>query len=162
MRGVPNMGGFQVNQSKAYSWLTCADGMASKLSDALNPLARVLFGSIFMMSGWPKLFNVSGVAAGYVSRGIPEVLAYMGPYVEFFGGLALILGFATRYTSILLFIFMLIATFSSHRYWAVDAAQYAAQKNNFWKNLAMMAAPILLFVTGGGKYSIDGILGRKS
>jgi uncharacterized membrane protein YphA (DoxX/SURF4 family) len=45
---------------------------------------------------------------------MPEVMAAMAAGTEFFGGLALIIGFATRWISIPLMITMLVAAFSVH------------------------------------------------
>ena len=70
-------------------------------------------------------------------------------------------GIATRYTSLLMLLFVIIATFSSHRYWAVDAAQVANQSSHFWKNVSMMGATVLLFVSGAGRFAIDRLLMRK-
>jgi uncharacterized membrane protein YphA (DoxX/SURF4 family) len=51
--------------------------------------------------------------------------------VEFFGGIALILGLATRYAVALLLLFVIIVTFSSHRYWEfAEAAARRAQDNH--------------------------------
>jgi putative oxidoreductase len=76
--------------------------------------------------------------------------------VEFFGGIALILGLATRYVAALLLLFVIIATLSSHRYWEfAEAAARRAQDNNFYKNLAIMGGLVFAFVTAGGRFSID-------
>ena len=84
-----------------------------------------------------------------------------GP-VEFFGGIALILGLATRYVAALLLLFVIIATLSSHRYWEfTEPAARRAQDNNFYKNLAMMGGLVFAFVTAGGRFSIDRLLARK-
>jgi len=125
-------------------------------------VARVTFGLIFVVYGWPKLMNLGGFAAGMPARRLPVFLGYIVPFVEFFGGLFIIFGFATCYSALFLIAFVLIATFSSHRYWAVDPAQYGAQKSNFFKNTAILSGGNMLFVTGGGKYAIDVMLGRKS
>jgi putative oxidoreductase len=74
--------------------------------------------------------------------------------VEFFGGLAILFGFATRYvTGIILF--MLLATFSSHRYRDFTGAAARTQEMNFYKNMAMLGGLFFLFVTGSGRLSID-------
>jgi putative oxidoreductase len=116
------------------------------------------FGLIFVVYGWPMLMN----AAGMPARGLPVFLGYLAPFVEFFGGLFIVFGFATRYSALFLVAFVLIATFSSHRYWDVDPAQHGAQKSNFFKNIAVLVGGIMPFVTGGGKYAVDVMLGRES
>ena len=94
---------------------------------------------------------------------MPSFLAYISVPFEFFGAIALIFGFATRYVVLGFVIFMLVATFSSHRYWEfADAAARRAQDGNFWKNTAMLGGLFFLFVSGAGRLSVDGWLrGRK-
>jgi putative oxidoreductase len=73
----------------------------------------------------------------------------------------LILGLATRYSAIVMLIFTIVATFTSHRYWTfTEPAVIAAQSSNFWKNVAIKGGIIALFVAGPGRISLDGLLGR--
>lgn len=95
-------------------------------------------------------------------RDLPEFLGYVAPPVEFIGGLCLLLGLATRYASLVMLLFVIIASFSSHRYWAVEQAQVANQSSHFWKNVSMMGGTLLLFVTGAGRYALDGVLPRRA
>jgi putative oxidoreductase len=75
--------------------------------------------------------------------------------------LCLLLGFATRYVSLVMLLFVIIATFSSHRYWSAEPAQVANQSSHVWKNVSMMGGTLLLFITGAGRYAVDAILPRK-
>ena len=146
-----------------FSFLYLADGLAARRQDCLLLLGRVLIGWIFIMSGWGKLWNIPGFAATMERRGLPEFLGYLAPPVEFFGGLFLVLGFATRYTTLLMLLFMIIATFSSHRYWTfVEPAQRTIQSSNFWKNVSMTGGIIVLFVAGAGRFAVDRCLLRRS
>jgi putative oxidoreductase len=131
-------------------------------ADLVVLVARVMIGLIFVMSGWSKLMNFGTAVAGIAKRGVPEALAYLAPPVEFFGGLAIVLGLFTEAAAILMVVFTIIATATSHRYWEyADAAQYRAQNTNFWKNVTMMGGMLLLFVTGGGRWSIDALVRRR-
>jgi putative oxidoreductase len=133
----------------------------SATTDFIILVARIMIGLIFVLSGWPKLLHFQATVASLTHRGIPEFLAYLGPPVEFFGGLALLLGFATPYAALLILLFTMIATFTSHRFWEyTDATQYRAQSTNFWKNISMMGGMLLLCVTAGGRYSLDRVLFR--
>jgi putative oxidoreductase len=58
-------------------------------------------------------------------------------------------------------LFIAIASFSSHRYWTSEPAQFASQFNNFLKNVTMMGGMVLLFVTGAGRYALDAMLRRR-
>jgi putative oxidoreductase len=142
--------------------LSGADRLASSTADILLLIGRILLGYIFVRSGFPKLLDISAVMATYPPRGLPPMLAYISVPFEFFGGLALLFGFATRYVLVGFLIFMLVATFSSHRYWDYPAAQQVVQAGNFYKNLAMIGGVLFLFVVGPGRLSIDGWLRKRS
>jgi len=102
--------------------------VAANSADAVLLIGRILLGWVFVRSGYGKLFNVEAYAATFPVRGLPPFLAYIAVPVEFFGGIALILGLATRYVVLVMVVFMLVATFSSHRYWEfADAAARRAQ-----------------------------------
>src|SRR5262245_25961115 len=106
--------------------------------------------------------DINAINAIMPRRGLPGWLGYVAAPVEFFGGIALILGLATRYAAALLLMFVIIATLSSHRYWEfAEAAPRRAQDTNFYKNLAIMGGLVFAFVTAGGRFSIDRLLARK-
>ncbi len=139
-----------------------ADGLAAASQDFLLLLGRVLLGWIFVQSGWRKLIDIPAFVVTMPRRGLPDVLGYVAPPVEFIGGLFLLFGVATRYTALLMLLFIIIASFSSHRYWDfTDAAQRQQQHTQFWKNVSMMGGQVLLFLTGAGRYSVDRLLSRK-
>jgi putative oxidoreductase len=133
------------------------------MSDIVLLIGRILLGWIFVRSGYGKLFNVEAVANSFPLRGLPSFLAYIAVPFEFFGGIALIFGFATRYVVLGFVIFMLVATFSSHRYWEfAEAAARRAQESSFYKNIAILGGFGLLFVCSAGRLSVDAWLrGRR-
>ena len=136
--------------------LSHADGLAASTSDILLLIGRILLGWIFVRSGYGKIFDIGAYSATFPARGLPTFLAYIAVPAEFFGGIALILGLATRYVVLVMIVFMLVATFSSHRYWEfADAAARRVQDANFHKNIAMLGGFFFLFVCGGGRFSID-------
>jgi len=142
--------------------LSGADALATSTSDILLLIGRILIGWIFVRSGYGKIFDIAGYATTFPARGLPPFLAYIAVPAEFFGGLALMFGFATRYAAVVMTIFMLVATFSTHRYWEfADAAARRAQDGNFYKNLAMLGGILFLFVSGPGGFSIDAWLRKK-
>ena len=145
-----------------YAQTSTASTAQGTAADFVILVSRVMIGAIFVLSGWPKLLNYSATVANLSKRGVPEFLAYFAPPVEFFGGLALILGFLTPYAALLMLLFTVIATATSHRFWEfTDPAQYRAQSSNFWKNVAIMGGILLLWVTAGGRYAVDRFLFRR-
>lgn len=145
----------------SHPYLSYADRLAVAWQDALLLLGRVLIGWIYVQSGWRKLMDVPGFAASMAKRGVPEFLGYMAPPVEFIGGLAIVLGLGTRYGALLILLFTIVATFLSHAYWTFPEAEKARQLTQFWKNVTMMGGLIVLFVTAGGRFSLDRMLSRS-
>ncbi len=150
------------NQRGSLPVLSYADSLAANSSDIILLIGRILLGWIFVRSGYGKLFNIEAVAASFPPRGIPAFMAYISVPFEFFGGLAIMFGLATRYVMIGFVIFMLVATFTSHRYWDFnDAAARRAQDSSFWKNMAMLGGIFFLFVSGAGRMSLDNWLSKR-
>ena len=146
--------------------LSHTDSIAASSADALVLVGRVLLGWLFLASSsgiGGKLWNVPGFAGYLKNLGMPapEFWSWIGAPVEFVIGAALILGIGTRYAALLCALFLICATALAHRYWEYPPAQVAAQYSNFLKNLALFGGALVLFVTGGGRFSIDRILAKK-
>lgn len=85
-------------------------------------LLRAMIGVVFVYHGSQKLFGWFGgggfeaTAEGFGGMGMPmpEVSAALAGGAEFFGGLALILGFGSRLMSVPLTFTMLVASFAVH------------------------------------------------
>src|ERR1700730_15207371 len=130
--------------------------------DGVLLFGRVLMALIFVQSGLGKLLDIGGFTASLASKGVPlaSVFGVAGPCVEFFGGLAVLLGLDTRYAATLIAVFTLVATAISHRYWEFSGAARKAQEVNFAKNICIVGGFLLLMATGGGRFSLDGLLRR--
>jgi putative oxidoreductase len=145
----------------SHALLSYSDRMAALWQDFLLLVGRILLGWIFFQSGWQKLGTIPAYSKTFPRRGLQEWMAYVSVPAEFVGGIFLILGFATRYTCLVLIFFLIVASFSSHAYWSVPPEQRANQSSHFWKNISMMGGMITLFVTSAGRLSLDRILFRK-
>jgi putative oxidoreductase len=149
-------------QNSSHPVLSGADSLAATTSDVVLLIGRIFIGWIFVRSGYGKIFDIPSYAATFPGRGLPTFLAYIAVPAEFFGGLALMFGFATRYAAVVMTIFMLVATFSSHRYWDLtDAAARRAQDSNFYKNMAILGGIFFLFACGAGRFSLDAWLRER-
>ncbi|HYD63961.1 DoxX family protein [Azospirillum sp.] len=131
--------------------------------DLLLLLARVLLGAIFVESGFGKLTNLAGFAAGLEGMGVPMpmVAGAVGAAVEFFGGLAIVLGAWTALAAILVAGFTVAATLLAHRFWDVPAEQQRMQHIQFMKNLAIIGGLLALVAAGAGRWSVDGVRRRR-
>ena len=131
---------------------------ASAGQDAVLLAARVLLGAIFLMSGFGKLAHLGGFIDNMGDSGVPlaAVTAPLGACVEFFGGLALVLGAWTSLAAVAVAAFTLAATLVAHRFWQAAADQQMMQQINFMKNLAIIGGMLALAAIGGGRFGVDG------
>ena len=74
----------------AVDLLSYTDGLAAQWRDFVLLLGRVLLGWIFVQSGWRKLMDIPGFVATMPRRGLPEVMGYIAPPVEFIGGCSVV------------------------------------------------------------------------
>ncbi|HAN69729.1 MAG TPA: DoxX family protein [Halieaceae bacterium] len=135
-----------------------------KVSPLAYPLIRVTTGLLLMPHGAQKLFGwfggygLSGTGAffGDTLGMQPGVLfALLAGLVEFFGGLALVIGLLTRPAAAAVAVLLAVAL-SVH--WANDF---------FWTNggieypLMWLLLAIALMLRGGGEYSLDRRFGLR-
>src|SRR5713226_9594865 len=111
--------------ASSHPHLSYTDGLASAWHDFVLLIGRILLGWIYVQSGFSKMSDIPGFAAKIASRGLPQFLGYVAAPVELFGGLALLLGFATRYSALLVLLFTVVATLTSHAYWTLPEAEKA-------------------------------------
>jgi len=134
-----------------------------KSDDLILLLGRVALGLIFVKSGLQKLMALGAFAASLASRGVPQssVWAVIGATVEFVGGILIVTGLRTREASLLMILFVVVATGISHRFWEFAEAARRAQESQFFKNLSIIGGFLLLFVSGSGRFGLDALLGRR-
>jgi len=76
-------------------------------------IVRLVLGMTFLFHGFDKFqAGLGNIADYFVSHGLPEFLAYVVCAIEFFGGIAMILGIGIRIVSVLFSIVMLGAIFT--------------------------------------------------
>ena len=121
-------------------------------------VGRILMALLFVWFGYLKASNWGGTETYFAKWGFswaPWLGAALAVIFELGGGIALLAGWKTRWVAWLLVLFVAIATFMAHRFWAVDAAQYANQLNNFLKNIAVIGGLLMLVAHGPGSASVD-------
>jgi putative oxidoreductase len=136
------------------------DSVGHNTSDIWLLLGRIALGSIFVISGFGKLTHLGGFEASLAMKGVPLpwLAALVGAPVEFFGGLAIVLGIAGRSAALLMFAFTVVATLISHRYWEYsEAAMRQAQLSHFSKNIAIMGGFLVLVSQGTGRFALDNL-----
>jgi putative oxidoreductase len=134
---------------------------SARARDEVVLVARVLLVVLFAVSGWGKLTNYAGTVAYMTQIGapVPSVATLVAIPVELLGALAIALGVWTRPIALVLALFTLGTALIGHAFWTMEGADRYANATNFYKNLSIIAAFLLLYVTGAGKYSLDARLG---
>ena len=146
------------SKEQSPSGLDLTDGLALGQQDAILLLARLCLGWIFVQSG---IFKLLGLQA-FSTRGWPAAWFFgpLGATVELIGGIMLMLGLATRYASLVMLLFMIIATFSNHRYWDYPPAEMQGQRSHFLKNLSIFGGFLVFYAIGAGRLSLDWLMRR--
>jgi len=125
--------------------------------DAALLFARLALSAIFIPSGFSKLLHLETFARSLATRGVPggTAMALLAAGIEFFGGLAVALGFRLRWSALLMLAFTLVSAFVSHRFWGLDDGQRTMQYVQFMKNLAIAGGFLALAAAGAGRFRID-------
>ena len=128
--------------------------------DAALLIIRVIVGAIFIAHGGQKLFTygMDGVTAGFTQMGIPfaGLVAPMVSFLEFAGGIALVVGVLTRLVAFGLAINMLGAIAFAH----AKAGFFLPAGFEF--ALALFGSAALLALTGSGAISLDAAWSRNN
>ena len=120
-------------------------------------VGRVLLALIFIIAGFGKITGFDGTV-GYMqayNMPMPQVLAVLAIIIELGGGIMVAVGWKARWGAAALFIFVLVASFIFHAFWAVPADQMQMQRIMFLKNLAIMGGMLYIIVYGSGPASVD-------
>jgi putative oxidoreductase len=123
-------------------------------------IARIGLGIVFVAHGWQKFdeMGLAGTQASFAKMGAPapELTAYYSTFVELIGGAALLIGAFTAVAGVLLTLDMLGAFLIVH----IDKGVFVAG-GGYELVVALGVGALLLAVFGAGRYSVDGLLGRK-
>ncbi|WP_420642314.1 DoxX family protein [Candidatus Leptofilum sp.] len=127
-------------------------------ADLAMTIIRVIVGLVFLVHGWQKVFTFGfeGVGGFFGSLGIPAAgfFAVVVSLVELLGGLALILGLATRLVGLMLAVDMLVALFVVHL-----PNGFFVSENGYELVLLLGAAALAFAITGASKLSLDSRIG---
>ncbi|HTT47008.1 MAG TPA: DoxX family protein [Pseudolabrys sp.] len=148
-----------MNDRSSHPLLSCTDGIATGMSDVLLVVGRLLIAVVFLMT-----VTTGGPSAAYlksINFIMPEFMSVLAHVVEWIIIVALVLGVGTRYGALLAFVFVVIAFVTAHLYWQFPQAAQGLQYIFLSKDLAIAGGALVLFVTGGGRLSVDGALAKK-
>jgi len=116
----------------------------------LNLAGRLLLAQLFLVSGFSKIMGYAGTQGYMAAKGLPGALLPLVILLELGGGLALVVGFQTRWVALALAIFSVLAGLIFH---LVPGDQM--QMINFMKNLSIAGGLLVLAQTGATGFAID-------
>ena len=113
-------------------------------------VARVFLGHIFLLAGVSKIGAYEGTQGYMDAMGVPGMLLPLVILLEVGGGLAIIAGWQTKWTAVVLAAFSVVAAAIFHNNFG-DQTQMIL----FMKNIAIAGGFLLLSAHGAGAYSLD-------
>jgi putative oxidoreductase len=137
------------------------------MPDVLNLISRILLSSVFIVYGYLAFADVKAwlnfnqaalkrffdmVAGGMAP---PTWFGYLIATIQLVGGLAILVGFKTRWVAYAFVGYLVLVDFFAHNFWGMQGAARGANMAHFYKNLAIMGGFLLLALQGAGRYSAD-------
>ena len=120
------------------------------------PLGRLLMSSLFIWDGVRQLLSPSVFAQYFASVHVPlpNVAIWLSIPIHLLAGMALFVGFKTRWAAALLAVLSVATAFGVH-------LPIGDQDNmiHFYKNLVMTGGFLYVIAVGAGAVSIDGKVG---
>jgi putative oxidoreductase len=118
--------------------------------DLAAPIGRTLLALMFLLAGLQKIGGYAATQGFMESMGVPGALLPLVIALEVLGGLALILGWQSRFTAFLLAGFTILASLVFH-------ADFSDQTQMLFllKNLSVAGGLLMVVALGAGPYSLD-------
>ena len=120
-------------------------------------IARIAIVVLFIIFGYPKLTGFSGTVQYMTSLGapMPMLAAILEVVMEVTYEILLVLGFFTRPLAVIFVFYTLGTAVIGHHYWDMTGDAVLPNMINFYKNVSIAGAFILLAITGPGAISLD-------
>ena len=132
-------------------------------------IIRIVLGAILFPHGAQKLLGWFGGygfngTMGFLTgtAGLPWIMAFLVIAIEFFGALALIVGFATRVVAtgiIALFAGIILTSHLNNGFFMNWSGQL--QGEGYEYHLLVIGMAVALLISGAGKWSVDYALQKK-
>jgi putative oxidoreductase len=114
-------------------------------------IARLLMGSLFVITGYYKFADIEGLATWLAGADMPmsNALAWLAAFGEVAGGLALIVGIWPGPVALVLALYLVPATIMFH-----GQLDVSAQVTHLIKNIAIIGGLIGIWASRGGKIKL--------
>ena len=120
-------------------------------------IGRIALVVLFIIFGYPKLTGFSGTVQYMTSLGtpMPMLAAIIAVVMEVPAAILIVLGFFTRPVAVLFVFYTLGTAIIGHHYWDMTGDAVMPNMINFYKNICIAGAFILLAIVGPGALSLD-------
>ena len=132
--------------------------MKDWMQGGLSVVARTMMTLIFLLSAvGNKIPQFSAVAEKMELEGVPVPGLMLVGAIGFLvvGSVSVIVGLWTRVGAGLLLVFLILATYYFHDFWAFEGPEQQAQMIQFMKNVSLMGGMLFLIANGAGGLSLD-------
>lgn len=125
--------------------------------DLLLLIARIAIVLLFIISGYPKMLHYDGTVQYMASIGtpMPALAAIIAILMEVPAVILVILGFFTRPLAVIFIFYTLGTAVIGHHFWNMTGDAVMPNMINFYKNISISGAFLLLAIVGPGKISLD-------
>jgi putative oxidoreductase len=146
--------------SKALQWHCQFFILVSYLQSPFLLLIRIYWGWQLVQSGWGKLHHLSNVGEYFATLGLPmpAQMAVFIACVEFFGGIFLALGLASRITGLVLTVNLTMAYVIGDRE-ALFSFFSDPDKFTTAAPFAFLVVSLIVLIFGAGRISADTVIG---
>lgn len=130
--------------------------------DVIDLVGRLLFASVFFINGWAQVARrdvMVGVGQA-IGAPRPDLTVPISGVLMLISAALIALGVWADLGALLLFLFLPYAAFLAHAYWKeTDPGMRAAQSAQFWKNIALAGAALVLLAMYADGREFDLALG---
>jgi putative oxidoreductase len=136
--------------------------------DRIPMLARLALGIVIFPHGAQKLLGwfggpgIDGALGFYAGLGIPAFLGWLAIVTEFFGGIALIVGYLGRFAAFAIAIDLIVAVVTTN--WQIGFFMNwtgQQQGEGFEFHILAVTLALIVLIRGSGALSIDHALSRR-
>lgn len=108
-------------------------------------LVRVGLASVFMYHGWMKINGMEGTIGFFASIGLGSFWAYLVAWVEFLGGILMLLGVKVRELGVLFTVVMIVAILKVHLGQGFKGMEF---------QVVLLLSSLAMVFAGAGKYAL--------
>ena len=122
------------------------------MSKHIALVGRILLSAVFIVEGLLKVFDFERFWHVLDLKGVPvaPLVAMLVVFIELGGGIAILIGFYTRFFSPLMAIYLFFVTIFSYPFWS-DMVHF----DDFIRNMAIVGGLIIEDFAGAGPESVD-------